>query len=144
AGLTQPIFDGGALLGQLDLQRGTREELLQDYRMTVISAFTDVEKALVAVAQYTRQEMLQRDAVVQSRLAFKLSEDKLRGGVLDLPTLLQVEQTLFTQEDMLVQVRFSRLEAVVSLYQALGGGWQLDKQLEKEAKLTPRREVTDR
>jgi len=142
-GLTQPIFDGGMLLGELDLQRGTREELLQDYRLAVISAFTDVEKALVAVAQFTRQEALQRDAVLQSRLAFKLSEDKLRGGVLDLPTLLQVEQTLFTQEDNLAQVRFSRLQAVVSLYQALGGGWQLDRQLEQEAKLSPRREVTD-
>jgi NodT family efflux transporter outer membrane factor (OMF) lipoprotein len=142
-GLTQPIFDGGTLLGELDLQRGTREELLQDYRLAVISAFTDVEKALVAVAQLTRQEALQRDAVLQSRLAFKLSEDKLRGGVLDLPTLLQVEQTLFTQEDNLAQVRFSRLQAVVSLYQALGGGWQLDRQLEQEAKLSPRREVTD-
>jgi outer membrane protein TolC len=48
AGATQPIFEGGTLLGQLDLQKGTREELLQDYRMAVISAFTDVEKALVA------------------------------------------------------------------------------------------------
>jgi len=141
--LAQPIFDGGALLGQLDQQRGIREELLQDYRLAVISAFTDVEKALVAVAQFTRQEALQRDAVAQARLAFRLTEDKLRGGILDLPTLLQVQQTLFTTEDTLVQVRFSRLAAVVSLYQALGGGWQLDRQLENEAKLLPRGEVTD-
>jgi outer membrane protein, multidrug efflux system len=38
-------------------------------------------------------------------------------------TLLQVEQTLFTAEDQLVQVRLARLLAVVSLFQALGGGW---------------------
>jgi outer membrane protein, multidrug efflux system len=43
--LTQPIFEGGTSLGQLDLQKGTREELLQNYRKAVISAFTDVEKA---------------------------------------------------------------------------------------------------
>jgi outer membrane protein, multidrug efflux system len=124
--LTQPIFDGGTLLGQLDLQKGTREELLQDYRKAVISAFTDVEKALIAVQQTTRQEQLQRDAVRESRRAFELSEERLRAGTIDIVTLLQAEQTWIQQEMTLAQVRFTRLQAIVSLYQALGGGWQLD------------------
>lgn len=123
AGATQPIFEGGTLLGQLDLQRGTREELLQDYRMSVISAFTDVEKALVAIEQTTLQERLQRASVAESRRAYDLSLDKLHQGTIDLTTLLTVEETLFTQEDVLAQVRFARLEAIVSLFQALGGGW---------------------
>jgi outer membrane protein, multidrug efflux system len=123
AGVTQPIFEGGTLLGQLDLQKGTREEMLQDYRMAVISAFTDVEKALIAVQQTTLQEQLQRTSVAESRRAYDLSLDKLRQGTIDLTTLLTVEQTLFTQEDQLAQVRFARLEAYVSLFQALGGGW---------------------
>jgi NodT family efflux transporter outer membrane factor (OMF) lipoprotein len=135
ASLTQPIFDGGTLLGQLDLQRGAREELLQIYRKAVISAFTDVEKALVAVVQLARQERLQRDAVRESRRAFQLTEERLRAGTIDLATLLQVQQTLFQQEDTLAVVRFVRLQAVVSLFQALGGGWQLDKKLEQDAKL---------
>ena len=46
AGLTQPIFDGGKIQGNLDLQKGVQDELLQDYRKAVISAFTDVENAL--------------------------------------------------------------------------------------------------
>src|SRR6266446_387140 len=124
--LTQPIFDGGTLLGQLDLQKGTREELLQDYRKAVISAFTDVEKALVAVQQTTRQEQLQRDAVRESRRAFELSEERLRAGTIDIVTLFQIQQTWFQQETTLAQVRFARLQAIVSLNQALGGGWQLD------------------
>jgi multidrug efflux system outer membrane protein len=124
--LTQPIFDGGTLLGQLDLQKGTREELLQDYRKAVISAFTDVERALVAVQQTTQQEQLQRDAVRESRRAFELSEERLRAGTIDIVTLLQAEQTWFQQETTLAQVRFARLQAIVSLFQALGGGWQLD------------------
>ena len=141
--LTQPIFDGGVLLGQLDLQRGTREELLQTYRKAVISAFTDGEKALVAVQQFARQETLQRDAVRESRRAFALSEERLRAGTIDLTTLLQTQQILFQQEDTLAAVRFARLQAVVALFQALGGGWQLDRKLEKEAKLG-RREVNER
>jgi multidrug efflux system outer membrane protein len=128
AGATQPIFEGGTLLGQLDLQKGTREELLQDYRMAVISAFTDVEKALVAIQQTTLQEQLQQTSVAESRRAYDLSLDKLRQGTIDQTTLLTVEQTLFTQEDILAQVRFARLEAHVSLFQALGGGWLEDDQ----------------
>ena len=65
AALTQPIFDGGTLLGQLDQQKGSREELLQDYRKSVISGFTDVEKALVAIEQTSRQELFQREAVME-------------------------------------------------------------------------------
>jgi len=128
ASLTQPIFQGGLLLGQLDLQKGMREELLQDYRKAVISAFTDVERALVAVQQTTRQEALQRQAVAESRKAFELSEERLRAGTIDLTTVLQTEQTLFQQEDALAQVRFARLQAIVALFQALGGGWFLDRE----------------
>jgi outer membrane protein, multidrug efflux system len=134
AGVTQPIFEGGTLLGQLDLQKGTREELLQDYRMAVISAFTDVEKALVAIQQTTLQEQLQRASVAESRRAYDLSLDKLHQGTIDLTTLLTVEETLITQEDTLAQVRFARLEAFVSLFQALGGGW-LEDDKRKSAQL---------
>jgi outer membrane protein, multidrug efflux system len=124
--VTQPIFDGGVLLGQLDQQKGIREELLANYRKAVISAFTDVEKALAAVQQLAVQEMLQRRAVAEARTAFNLSEEKFRAGTLDLTTLIQVQQTLYTQEDLLAQVRFNRVAAIVTLYQALGGGWLLD------------------
>ena len=126
ASATQPIFDGGTLLGQLDQQKGIREELLANYRKAVISAFTDVEKALAAVQQLAIQEMLQRQAVAEARKAFDLSEEKFRAGTLDLTTLIQVQQTYFTQEDLLAQVRFNRLFSIVTLYQALGGGWLLD------------------
>jgi NodT family efflux transporter outer membrane factor (OMF) lipoprotein len=122
-GLTQPIFDGGLLLGQLDQQKGLREELLAEYRKAVISAFTDVEKALVAVQQLTLQEQLQRQAVAEARRAFDLSEARLRDGIIDIATLAQVQQTLFQQTDALALVRFNRLQALVALYQALGGGW---------------------
>jgi len=100
--------------------------LLANYRKAVISAFTDVEKALAAVQQLAMQETLQRQAVAEARKAFNLSEEKFRQGALDLTTLIQIQQTLFTQEDLLAQVRFNRLEAIVALYQALGGGWLLD------------------
>ncbi len=123
ASLTQPVFDGGLLEGQLELQLGLRQELLQTYRKDVLSAFSDVEKALVALQQTGLQEKYQREAVLASQMAFYLSEQQLREGTVNLVTLLQTEQTLFQAEDALVQVQLARLLAAVSLFQALGGGW---------------------
>jgi len=123
AGLTQPIFEGGKLLGNLDLQKGLQDQLLQNYRKAVISGFTDVDKALIAVRETALTERLQRDVVNSSQRAFDLSDQQLRAGTVNLITLLQVEQTLFQAQDALAQARLARLQAIVSLYQALGGGW---------------------
>jgi NodT family efflux transporter outer membrane factor (OMF) lipoprotein len=123
ASLTQPIFDGGRLLGQFELERGRQREALQSYRRAVINAFSDVEKTLIALQQQTLRERLQSEAVRSSRLAFNISEIRLREGTLDLITVLNTQQTLFTAQDTLVEVRLARFLAVVSLFQALGGGW---------------------
>ncbi len=132
ASLTQPIFEGGRLLGNLDFQKARQDELLQNYRKAVISAFADVENALDAVRQTALRERLQREVVASSRRAFDISEQRLREGTIDLVTVLQTQQTLFNAEDVLVQARLSHLLAIVSLYQALGGGW-LPKPLPQEA-----------
>jgi NodT family efflux transporter outer membrane factor (OMF) lipoprotein len=123
AGLTQPIFDGGTLMGQFDLRRGEQEELLQTYRKTIISAFADVENALVAVQQTARAEQLQREVVRSTRQAFDISEERLREGTIDLVTLLNTQQQLFQAQDAVAQARLAHLLAIVSLYQALGGSW---------------------
>lgn len=123
ADIAQPIFDGFRLQGQLDLAKGQREELIQNYRKAVISAFTDVENALIARQQLTVRERLQAEAVASSRRAFDISESQLRAGTIDLITLLNTQQSLFQAQDALAQTRLARLQAVLSLYQALGGGW---------------------
>jgi outer membrane protein TolC len=96
---------------------------LQTYRKSVLSAFSDVEKALVALQKFTLQERLQADAVASSRKAFDVAETQLRGGTVNLITVLQTQQTLFTAENTLVLVRLNKLLAASSLFQALGGGW---------------------
>jgi multidrug efflux system outer membrane protein len=123
AGLTQPIFDGAKLQGNLDLQKGKQDELLQTYRKTVIQAFSDVENALDGIRQTALRERLQGDVVASSRRAFEISEQRLRQGTIDLVTLLQTQQTLYQAQDTLAQARLAHVQAVVSLYQALGGGW---------------------
>jgi multidrug efflux system outer membrane protein len=123
AGLTQPIFDGFLLESQLKQAKGVQLQFLQAYRKAVLSAFADVEKALVALSQTILQERLQIEAVNNSRKAFEVSETQLRAGTVNLITVLQTQQTLLTAENTLAQVRLTKLLAASSLFQALGGGW---------------------
>jgi outer membrane protein, multidrug efflux system len=129
AGLTQPLFDGFLLESQLKQAKGVQLQNLQAYRKAVLSAFSDVEKALVALSQTIRQERLQIEAVAASRKAFEVSETQLRAGTVNLITVLQTQQTLLTNENALAQVRLNKLLAASSLFQALGGGWTPTGQL---------------
>ncbi len=127
--LSQPLFDGFRLLSQLDLQKGRRTELLQLYRRAIISGFADVERALIAVRDLAEQERLQAEAVATARRAYELSETQLRAGTIDITTVLNTQRTLFSEQDALVVVRLTRLQAIVSLFQAVGGGWVLPEDL---------------
>lgn len=124
AGLTQPIFDGGRIQGNFDYSRARQDELLQTYRKTVIQAFTDVDTALMNLRETSTRLRLQREVVTASRRAFQLAEQQLRAGTADIVTVLNTQLTLFSAQDVLTQVQLQRLLAMVSLYQALGGGWE--------------------
>jgi NodT family efflux transporter outer membrane factor (OMF) lipoprotein len=121
---TQPIFDGGKILGNFEYAKARQDELLQTYRKTIIQAFTDVDNALFSIKQTTIKLQLQRDVVTASRRAFDLAEQQLRAGTADIVTVLNTQLTLFSAEDALSQAQLARLLAIVSLYQALGGGWE--------------------
>ncbi len=126
AGLTQPIFDGYNLQGQLDLERARQDELLQNYRKIIISAFADVENALIAVRLTSEHERLQALAVVSSRKAYQITEERLREGTIDIVTLLASQQTLFQTQDALILIRLQHYQALISLFQALGGGYEYE------------------
>jgi multidrug efflux system outer membrane protein len=122
--LTQPIFDGGRILGNFELTQARQDELLQTYRKTVVQSFADVDNALTSIRETTIKLRLQREVVATSRRAFQLSEQQLRAGTADIVTVLNTQLTLFQAEDALSQAQLARLLAIVSLYQALGGGWE--------------------
>jgi len=121
AGLTQPIFEGGRLQAGVDLAAAREQELLETYRKAIVSALVDVEMALVAVRESAAKEAAEGVVVQKAREAFRLSEERLRLGTIDLQTLLNTQATLFQAEEALIQSRLARLQAVVSLFQALGG-----------------------
>jgi NodT family efflux transporter outer membrane factor (OMF) lipoprotein len=121
--VTQPIFEGGLLEGQLQNTQAFYDELLQNYRKSVISAFQDVEDALVATQQTAEQQRRQQAAVAAAQHAYDIATSQLRAGTVNVLTVLNTQSALFTAEDTLAQVQAARLNAIVSLFKALGGGW---------------------
>ena len=124
AGLTQPIFEGGALEGRFDLAQARYDELLADYRKAVLSAFGNAEDALIAVQQAEEQEKRQADAAATAQRAYDFARAQMKAGTINILTVLNTETALFSARDALVQARSAHLQALVNLFGALGGGWQ--------------------
>lgn len=124
--LFQPIFDGGRLRGQVAVSESRERELAEAYRKAILSAFSDVEQALVAVSRSAQREAIQVEAQQRARNALRLAEIRYREGADDLLTVLEAQRTLFQAEDQLASIRFDRLSATVALYKALGGGWSAE------------------
>jgi multidrug efflux system outer membrane protein len=124
AGLTQPIFHGGALRGQVVFSKAHYRELLSAYHKTVISAFSNVESALVAAQQTQEQQTRQQEAVSKARRAFQFAQTQMSAGTVNILTVLNTENALFSAQDELVQIQYLHLQSMVDLYTALGGGWQ--------------------
>jgi multidrug efflux system outer membrane protein len=122
--LTQPIFHGGALHGQVSFSEARYTELLTTYHKTVLTAFSNVESALVAARETADQQERQRDAVAKARRAFEFAQTQMSVGTVNVLTVLNTEGALFSAQDVLVQVQYSHLQALIDLYTALGGGWQ--------------------
>jgi multidrug efflux system outer membrane protein len=123
ASLLQPIFDGGRLRGQTAIAESKERELVETYRKAILAAFEDVEQALAGTSRLGQQEQLQADVQAHAQESLRLAEIRYKDGADDLLTVLDAQRTLFAAQDQLAQVQLNRLQAAVSLYKALGGGW---------------------
>jgi multidrug efflux system outer membrane protein len=123
AGLLQTIFDGGKLAGQKDLADATEKEFVAHYQSAALNAYSDVETALIQVANFKKAEDHLRREVEAAKEAFDISELQYRQGAADLLNVLQAQGQLFGAEDQLAQTVQASRQASVHLYEALGGGW---------------------
>jgi len=126
ATLLQTIFDGGRINGQRRLAEGVQKEFIASYQNAVLQAFADVETALVQVANTRRAEDHLRREEEAAREAFGISQLQYRQGTADLLTVLQAQQTLYLAQDQRAQTALDNRQAIVHLYEALGGGWMED------------------
>lgn len=119
-----PIFNAGKLRNQRELAEARKEELVFQYRSTVMKALSEVSKALGLIHSLEEQYKLKSMEVEQAKSAFNLSEVRYRMGAEDLMTMLDTQRSYTNARNELGQIKLQRLQATVSLYKALGGGWQ--------------------
>jgi multidrug efflux system outer membrane protein len=122
--LVQPIFEGGRLKSGVRLAEAQRQEMLLTYEQAIQNSFRDVSDALIAY-QKNREFRIQEEKLTESaRDAAQLSEQRFNAGATDYLEVLTNETNYFADELTLAQAQFNELQALVQLYQALGGGWQ--------------------
>ncbi len=127
ASISQPLFEGGSLMGHLAVSRAVYQEDVATYEQTVVGAFTDVETSLTALHYATIQERREAQAVREARRALAAVRAQLNAGIVDVSAVLNAEQTLLGDENAHTQAQLARLDAAIHLYQALGGGWRLGR-----------------
>jgi outer membrane protein, multidrug efflux system len=121
-----PIFSGGQNLANLDLANVSKRIEVARYEKTIQSAFRDVADGLAARGTFDQQiASLERDTAAQQR-RLDLSTLRYRQGIDGYLNVLTAQQDLYAAQQTLVSARTQRLANLVSLYQALGGGW-IDK-----------------
>jgi len=123
ANLTQPIFDRGRLRAQRDEAAAKERELLAAYRAAIIAALVDVENALGALQHLHATREFEEGSLAQSERGFEGARLRYQRGAGDFLTLLESQRTLYAARDQFTQYRLARLEALVALCKALGGGW---------------------
>ena len=122
-----PIFDGKKRRSQVEQERARTVQALNNYEQAVLNALREVEDALSGVQGY-REELAARQLQLKaSESAADLSRQRYDGGVTDYLEVLDSERSLFSAQLGVSSVRRQELSSLVSLYKALGGGWQVER-----------------
>ena len=122
--VTQPIFEGGKLRGQLQLSEETKKEMVLNYQKTIATAFGDVSNALISVNKQRDTREQQEKLVAAAEDAARLARMRFEGGATSYLEVLTTDSTLFSDQLNLVSAREGEALSLVQLYEALGGGWQ--------------------
>jgi multidrug efflux system outer membrane protein len=122
--LTQAIFEGGKLRGQLNLAKATKEEMVLNYQKTIAGAFRDVSNALVALNKQRVYREQQEKLVAAAQDSTRLARLRYQGGSTSYLEVLTTDSNLFSAQLTLVTAQQGEALTLVQLYTALGGGWQ--------------------
>ncbi|MEY4641694.1 MAG: hypothetical protein RLZZ227_1688 [Pseudomonadota bacterium] len=124
ANLVQTLLDNGQRFRNIDQARLTMENSLANYRKSVLGAFNEVEVLLSNIQLLEAQGQTAFGNLGAAEEAFRIAQVRYEEGVADYQTVLQTQNTLFASRNAWLDNKLLQLNAMVGLYQALGGGWQ--------------------
>ena len=120
------IFDGGRVRSNIRIEDALTEQALIGYEQTILLALEDVENAMAAYANETdRREALSR-AVVAAKKSVALVVTLYKIGLTDFQNVLDMQRSLFAQQDKLAESEGLVTQNLIRLYRALGGGWRAE------------------
>ncbi|HEY2050433.1 MAG TPA: efflux transporter outer membrane subunit [Caulobacteraceae bacterium] len=121
----QPIFEGGRLTGQLHLSQSQKAEMLADYIQSTRQAYADVEDALASVNATNEEEQTDQRALDEADASVGITKTSNGGGIIGTMPVQSAYAATFPGRMAVVQAHTARLQSMVSLYRALGGGWKV-------------------
>ena len=122
-GLSAPLFNATALGFQVKANEARMRQALASYQRTILSAFQDVENALITVQKSRQKRAAQEQQIEALQSALTLATQRYQVGRASYLDLLTAQRNLFSAELSLAGTRRSQLTAMVQLYKSLGGGW---------------------
>ena len=123
--LSLPIFSGGQIRGNIQVQTALQQQALATYENTVLTALQDVENSMVAYTEAQAARAALALAVSANQEATQISQDLYEKGLTDFLNVLQSEGALYQAQDRLIQNEQLALTSLVALFKALGGGWEV-------------------
>ncbi|HXW90715.1 MAG TPA: efflux transporter outer membrane subunit [Terriglobales bacterium] len=124
AQVSQPIFTGGALKGNLHLAESQHQQVLIGYRESIQQAFGEVSDALIGYEKLRQVRTRQQDTVADLQETVRISTLRYTGGTTTYLEVLDGQRSLYGAELTLAAARGDEYRSLVQLYKALGGGWQ--------------------
>jgi multidrug efflux system outer membrane protein len=124
ASVSQPIFTGGSLTGNLHFAESQHQQALLAYKQAIQHAFGDVSDALIGYQKVHEVRLRQEQVVADLAESVRLSIMRYRGGTTTYLEVLDGQRSLFSAELTLAQARGNEYQNLVQLYKSLGGGWQ--------------------
>jgi NodT family efflux transporter outer membrane factor (OMF) lipoprotein len=118
------IFDWGRLKNQVLVQDARFQQLYEQYQDTVLRAARELDDAAINFAKARAQVEILRDAVQAARRSLDIATIQYREGLVDFQRVLDSQRTLFSQQERLVTIQGGVMQSLVTLYKAMGGGWQ--------------------
>jgi NodT family efflux transporter outer membrane factor (OMF) lipoprotein len=122
--LTMPLFNWGKLNANIKSKEAQYQQTLLGYQNTVLTAFKEVEDALVAYSKEQQKHQSLQQAVDANQQAVQLANERYEKGLTGFINVLESQQALYQTQSALVSSSAKTSADLVLLYKVLGGGWQ--------------------